>query len=64
MMHSFSATIEIIGVNPYVEIPEDILQSLFDSAKKSSGPIPVKGTLNGHTFIQTLVNIKGHGDCT
>ena len=28
-MHQFEAIIEIIGVNPYVFVPEKILQQLF-----------------------------------
>ena len=52
---SFSSEIFIIGVNPYVPVPKGILEQLFIDAQRNSGPIPVKGTLNGKLFIQTVV---------
>jgi hypothetical protein len=58
-MYTFSATIEIIDINPYVEVPQDILQSLLKDAKKQSGPIPVKGKLNGKLYKQTVVKFRG-----
>jgi hypothetical protein len=33
-MFSFSGTLKIIGVNPYLEIPQEILESIFELAKK------------------------------
>ncbi|MGZ3864846.1 MAG: DUF1905 domain-containing protein [Bacteroidia bacterium] len=59
-MQSFTAKIFIIGVNPYVFIPEKVLAAIFKEAKKDKGPIPVHGTLDGHKFIQTLVKYSGH----
>lgn len=56
----FTAVIEIIGVNPYVLLPENILLKIFDQAGKSRGPIPVKGTINGNDYLQTLVKYAGH----
>ena len=56
---SFSARIQIIGVNPYVIPPKRVLDTLFKEAGKNKGPIPVKGTLNGHAFTQTLVKYTG-----
>ena len=58
-MLTFSAQIDIIGVNPYVLLPEKVLAQLFARAKKSKGPLPVKGKLNGHSFTQTLVKYAG-----
>jgi len=58
-MQTFSATIEKIGVNPYVLLPEKILICLFTQAGKNKGPIPVKGTINRHPFIQHLVKYSG-----
>lgn len=52
---TFAAEIKIIDINPYVYLPEEILKGLFLQAGKSKGPIPVKGLMNGHDFIQTLV---------
>jgi hypothetical protein len=58
-MQSFSAKIQIIGVNPYVLLPAAVLKALFIQAGKEKGPIPVKGTLNGHPYTQTLVKFSG-----
>lgn len=58
-MHNFTAIIEIIGVNPYVFVPEPILLDLFAKAGKSSGPIPIRGSINGRPYRQTLVRYSG-----
>ncbi len=55
----FSRRIEIIGINPYVKVPNSVVRWLLSSAKKSSGPVPVQGTLNGKKFIQTVVHYSG-----
>ncbi|HSY60731.1 MAG TPA: YdeI/OmpD-associated family protein [Cytophaga sp.] len=57
--HSFSATIEIIGVNPYVFVPDAILNAIFKDAGKDRGKIPVTMTIDGHEFIQTLIRYSG-----
>lgn len=57
--HSFSATIEIIGVNPYVSLPEVLLNAIFKEAGKDKGKIPVTMTIDGHEFIQTLIKYSG-----
>ena len=51
--------IEIIGVNPFVYLPPKTLQYIFEQAQKDKGPIPVRGTINGKPFIQTLVKYSG-----
>lgn len=56
---SFSAVLEIVGINPYVFLPDDILQIIFTQAKKEKGAIPVCGTINGKNYQQTLVRYKG-----
>jgi hypothetical protein len=58
-MKSFSAKIQIIGINPYVLLPSPVLDHLFEAAGKNKGPIPVRGTLNGKKFTQTLVKFSG-----
>jgi len=58
-MPSFSAKIFIIGINPYVLLPDDVLESIFLSAQKNKGPIPVKGKIDGRPFKQTLVKYAG-----
>lgn len=58
-MKSFSARILKIGINPYVGIPEDVLNALFKQADKTKSPIQVRGTVNGKRFKQTLVKYQG-----
>lgn len=58
-MIKFRAKIEIIGVNPFVFLPENILNEVFRQASKNKGKIPVKMKIDGHEFVQTLVKWKG-----
>ena len=58
-MHKFLAEIEIIGVNPFVFVPDDILREIFSQVGRERGPIPVQGTVNGKTYRQTLVRYSG-----
>jgi hypothetical protein len=58
-MESFTAKILKIGINLYVGLPEDVLNTLFKQADKNKGPIPVRGTLDGKRFKQTLVKYQG-----
>lgn len=58
-MKSFKAEIEIIGINPFVFVPESILSVIFQESGKNKGPIPVKGTINGKAYQQTLVRFAG-----
>lgn len=55
----FSSKIEIIGVNPYVRPPDDVLDALFTQAQKKTSPIPIKGKINGANFHQSLVRYQG-----
>lgn len=57
--YTFQATIEIIGINPFVFVPEEILNYIFEKAAKSKGLIPVKGTVNSIPYTQTLMKFKG-----
>ncbi|WP_207534828.1 YdeI/OmpD-associated family protein [Desertivirga arenae] len=59
MEFKFSATIEVIGINPFVFVPDTILQSIFERSGKSKGAIPVKGSINGKPYTQTLVKYSG-----
>ena len=58
-MHSFQAELKIIGINPYVSVPEKILVSIFKQAGKEKGKIPIKGTVNKLPYTQTLVKYAG-----
>jgi hypothetical protein len=59
MENQFTAQLEIIGINPFVFIPEDILNEVFEASKKNKSPIPVKGTVNGKEFKQNLMKYLG-----
>lgn len=56
---SFTATLEIIGINPFVFIPEEILEGIFKASGRNKSPIPVKGTVNGKEFQQNLMKYLG-----
>lgn len=58
-MQKLTATIEIIGVNPYILLPDDALAEIFRQAGKNKGPIPIKGTINDQPYSQTLVKFNG-----
>ena len=58
-MFKFSGKIEIIGVNPFVFVPNDILQDIFKQAGKDKGYIPINGTINEKPYRQTLVKFSG-----
>jgi hypothetical protein len=57
---SFSQVIFKVGINPCVVPPPDVLSYIFKQAKKRKGPIPVRGTINGAQYIQTLVVYLGY----
>jgi hypothetical protein len=56
---TFKAKIEIIGINPFVFVPNNILKSIFEQAGKDKGHIPIKGTINDNPYKQTLVRYSG-----
>ncbi len=58
-MYHFEAELEIIGINPFVFVPENILDELIQKAGKHSGKIPICGELNGKSYTQTLVKYQG-----
>ncbi len=58
-MYKFRAEIEIIGVNPFVYVPNNILLQIFSQAGKDKGHIPIKGTINNKPYKQTLVKYSG-----
>lgn len=59
-MKEFSAKIEIIGINPFVFIPNKVLTNIFEQAGKNKGKIPVRIKLEGCEFEQTLIKYNGH----
>jgi hypothetical protein len=58
-MYKFRATIELIGINPFVFVPDRILKQIFIQAGKETGYIPIRGTVNDKAYRQTLVRYKG-----
>ena len=58
-MIKFKAKIEIIGVNPFVFLPERVLDEVFTQAGKNKGKIPVRMKIDGHEFTQTLIKWSG-----
>ena len=58
-MCHFKAKLEIIVGNPFVYIPSEVLDKIFRQAGKGKGHIPVRGTVNGKPFQQTLVKYSG-----
>ena len=58
-MKTFKAEIFIIGVNPYVLLPRNILQNIMKEAAKDKGPIPVRLSIGEKNFTQTLVKYAG-----
>lgn len=57
--HPFQAELEIIDGNPFVLLPAPVLADVFEQAGRSRGPVPVKGTVNGRPYQQTLVKFSG-----
>lgn len=57
--NKFKAEIQIIFVNPFVFVPDDILQQIFLQAGKDIGHIPINGTINEKPYKQTLVKYNG-----
>ena len=49
----------MIGINPFVYLPDNILHSIFVQAQKDKGHIPIKGTINNIPYKQTLVRYSG-----
>ena len=59
MNSTFKAPLEIIGINPFVFIPKDVLEGIFEVSGRDKSPIPVKGTVNGKEFEQNLMKYLG-----
>lgn len=58
-MHKFKAAIDIIGINPFVYVPDQILKEIFAQAGKDKGHIPVSVVINNVKHKQTLVKFSG-----
>jgi Bacteriocin-protection, YdeI or OmpD-Associated/Domain of unknown function (DUF1905) len=58
-MPKFSAVIRKLGINPFVEVPERIVQKLLRDAKQDTGPLPVRGRIHRMPFVTTVVKYAG-----
>ncbi|MGO1869464.1 MAG: hypothetical protein ACTH0U_14555 [Sphingobacterium sp.] len=54
-MLKFTARLEIIGINPFVFLPAEVLEKVLQESGKAKGFIPVTGEVNAKTFKQTLL---------
>ena len=59
LMYKFKAQLEIIVGNPFVFLPLEILEKIFQQANQNKGPIPVRGTINRKPYQQTLLKYSG-----
>lgn len=57
--YPFKAQLELIGINPFAFVPDEILEKVFFQANKKKGPIQIKGTINGKAYRQNLVKYQG-----
>ncbi|MEM9651182.1 MAG: YdeI/OmpD-associated family protein [Actinomycetota bacterium] len=55
----FTAELGIVDGNPFVTPPAAVLDLVCNEAGRSTGPIPVRGTINGKPYRQTLVRFRG-----
>lgn len=55
----FTARLALIGINPFVFVPNEILEKVFVQANKNKSPIRIKGNINGNEYRQTLVKYDG-----
>lgn len=58
-MYNFTANLNLIGVNPFVFVPHEILQPILNHARNQKGKIPIRGTINQLPYQQTLVKYSG-----
>jgi hypothetical protein len=58
-MPAFSATIRLLGVNPYVAVPARERKRIFKAAGRETGPIAVRGRIDATPFRQTFVKYQG-----
>lgn len=58
--YSFKAPLDIIGINPFVFVPEPILHELFRTLNREKGNIALKVSVNRSKYHpQTLLRHKG-----
>lgn len=55
----FFAVVHKLGINPCVDVPESIVTELLRAARKTSGPVPVRGTIDKTPMTATVVKYRG-----
>jgi hypothetical protein len=55
----FTATIGIIGINPHVIVPDEIVQALLAAAGKKALPVPVAAVINKTGYTANVVRYAG-----
>jgi hypothetical protein len=58
-MQEFKANLELIGINPFIFVPNEILEYIFRASGMNKGHIPIKGAINQTPYKQTLVKYSG-----
>jgi hypothetical protein len=56
---AFSAKIHKLGINPCVDVPEDVVKTLLQLANKKAAPVPVRADLEGTAFNANVVRYSG-----
>ncbi len=51
--------LQIVDANPFVALPEAVLAEVFRDAGRDKSPVPVRGSINGRPYQQTLVRFRG-----
>jgi Domain of unknown function (DUF1905) len=57
---TFTATIHKLGINPCVDVPEEIVAALLHAAQKKNAPVQVKCDLFGTLFDANVVRYAGN----
>lgn len=57
--YEWTAELELLGINPFVQVPEAILKAIFKQSGRDKSPIPIKGLINKKRYRQSLVKYRG-----
>ncbi len=59
VVESLRVELQIVDINPFVSLPEAVLADIFRQGGRNKSPIPVRGSINGRSYQQTLVRFRG-----
>ena len=57
-MKKFTAKILMLGINPCVNVPDEVLKELLNESGKTKSPIPVRIKIGEEFFTQTVVKFQ------